>query len=76
MTQQSINKKILYQGVRYMLFTLPLMFLGPIIIHSSLKNQAHLFFYPVLGLGIIMCALSMYLLFKGLTTIVKSLFGN
>ncbi|MCG2611907.1 DUF6095 family protein [Flavobacterium sp. SM15] len=73
----STNKQLLVKGVRYLAFALPLMFLGPSVIHSSFKNQGHPFYIPILGLGIIFCLASMFLLFKGIQTIMKSLFdGN
>jgi len=74
--QHTTNRKVLQKGVRYLAITLPLLFLGPIVIHSSLKNQGNPFFIPIFGLGCILCLLSMFLLFKGINTIMKSLFDN
>jgi hypothetical protein len=71
------NKEILSKGIKYLLFALPLMFIGPSVIFSSFKNQEHPFYIPILGLGIIMCISAIFLIFKGLQTIMKSLFdGN
>ncbi|MEW5675893.1 DUF6095 family protein [Flavobacterium enshiense] len=71
------DKQILVKGVRYLGFALPLMFIGPSIIHSAFKNQSHPFYIPVLGVGIIFCLLSIFLMFRGIQTIMKSLFdGN
>lgn len=70
------DRRVLMNGVKYIAIAFPLMFLGPIIIYSSFKNQAHPLFYPVLGLGILCCISSMFLFFKGIQTIMKSLFGN
>ncbi|MDM1348392.1 hypothetical protein HX017_14985 [Myroides marinus] len=74
--EPQIDRKLLNKGVKYLMITLPLMFLGPIVIHSSLKNQGHPFFYPIFGLGCLICLTSMLLFFKGLQTIIKSLFGK
>lgn len=68
------NKVILMKGIRYMFGALPLFFLGPVVIHSSFKNQKHFMFIPVLGLGIITCIIAIFLVFLGLKTIMKSLF--
>lgn len=70
------NKEILNQGLKYIVWALPLFFIGPTVIMSSFKNQEHPFFIPVLGLGIIISALAGILLFKGLNTIMKSLFDK
>lgn len=53
---------------------LPLFFIGPVVIHSSFKNQEHPLYMPVLGLGIITCLVGIWLAFLGLRTIMKSLF--
>ncbi|WP_264542249.1 MULTISPECIES: DUF6095 family protein [Flavobacterium] len=73
----STNKEVLYKGIKYLGFALPLMFIGPSVIFSSFKNQSHPFYIPILGIGIILCLLSIFLIFKGIQTIMKSLFdGN
>jgi len=73
----STNKEMLSKGIKYLLFALPLMFIGPSVIFSSFKNQEHPFYIPILGLGIIMCLSAIFLVFKGIQTIMKSLFdGN
>jgi hypothetical protein len=68
------DKRILLKGIRYLAGALPLFFLGPVVIHSSFKNQKHFMFIPVLGLGIVTCIIGMLLMFLGIKTIMKSLF--
>lgn len=71
------NKRLLLKGIQYLAFSLPLMIIGPSIIHSSFKNEKHPLYFPILGLGIIFCLSAMFLLFKGIQTLIKSLFdGN
>jgi hypothetical protein len=70
------NKQILAKGIRYMSGALPLFFIGPVVIHSSFKNQQHPLYMPVLGLGIITCLVGIWLAFLGLRTIMKSLFDQ
>ncbi|KGO94794.1 DUF6095 family protein [Flavobacterium subsaxonicum] len=67
------DKKILMKGLKYLSGALPLFFIGPVVIHSSFKNQNHPFFIPVLGVGIILCIAAIALVFFGLRTIMKSL---
>lgn len=64
------------KGIRYLSGALPLLFLGPVVIHSSFKNQNHPFFIPVLGFGILFCILAILLIFLGLRTIMKSMFDQ
>ena len=70
------DKRILMKGVAYLGWALPLMFIGPTIIHSAFKNEKHPLFIPVLGLAIIICIISVLLIFKGINTIMKSLFDH
>lgn len=70
------NKEILSKGIRYLAFAFPMLFIGPSVIFSAFKNQGHPFYIPVLGIGIIICLSSIYLIFKGIQTIMKSLFDG
>lgn len=70
------NKKILGRGIKYLSYALPFMGIGPIAIFNAFQNKEHPFFIPVLGLGIIICASAVFLAFKGINTVVKSLFEH
>jgi len=70
------NKKILSRGIRILTLALPLLFLGPIIINSAFKNEKHPLYYFVLVFGICVCLFSMYLIYKGINTLLKSLFDT
>jgi hypothetical protein len=73
----STNRKILAKGIKYLSGALPLILIGPVVINSSFKNQDNPYYEVVLGVGIIFCSLAIFFMFKGVTTIVKSLFdGN
>jgi len=76
MEKQKLKRRYLIQGVKYLAITLPLMFMGPIVIHSSFKNQNHPLYYFILSIGITICLLSMWLFFKGIQSLMKSLFGH
>ena len=70
------NKIILNTGIKYVVWALPMFFIGPTVINSAFKNQEHTMYIPILGLGIIICILAVFLVFKGLQTIMKSLFND
>ena len=70
------NKKVLMKGIKYLGWALPLFFMGPVIIHSSFKNQEHPFYIPILGVGITLCLLAIVFVFMGLHTIMRSMFNN
>ena len=70
------DRKILQRGIRYLSVCLPLLFIGPILINSACKNKENTLYPYILGLGIVISLYAMFLLFKGVTTITKSLFDG
>lgn len=70
------NKDILFKGVRNLLWSIPLLFLGPTIIHNAFMNKENNWHYLVLFLGIFVCLTSVFLIFTGLKKIMKSLFHD
>ncbi len=70
------DKNILNKGIMYMAWALPLMFIGPSIIYNAFINKNNVWHYLVLAIGILSCFGAMFFLFKGLRTIMKSMFGN
>lgn len=70
------NKDLLYKGVKYSVGSFPVMFIAPLLIQSSFKNQSSPFFIPVLIIGVVIAFLSAYLLFKGVKTITDALFND
>ena len=70
------DKKLLAKGIKYLSGALPLMFIGPTVIHNAFMNQHTYWHYLVLGIGIVACLASMYLIFTGLKTIMKGIFND
>jgi hypothetical protein len=70
------NKELLSKGVRYLAGALPLLFIGPSLIYNAFMNQKNAWHYLVLGIGIVACLASMYLMFLGLKTMMKALFND
>ena len=70
------NRELLSKGVRYLAGALPLLFLGPTIIHNAFINKQNIWHYLVLSVGVIVCFIAMYLMYVGLKTIMKSLFND
>ena len=68
------DRKILQRGILYMSIAMPLLFLGPVVIHSAFKNQDHPYYFAVLGFGILACLSAMLMMFLGLRKIMNSLF--
>lgn len=74
MSQKRTNKALLVKGLKILLGTVFLMFTGPTLTYIALSNQSKLLFIPLLIIGIVCCLLAIYFMFKGIMTIVDSLF--
>ncbi|EMY3553416.1 DUF6095 family protein [Flavobacterium psychrophilum] len=73
----STNKEILFKGIKYITWALPLYFIGPSIIYNAFVNKGNIWHYLVLAIGIIASFFAVFLTFRGLKTIMQSLFdGN
>ena len=68
------NKELLAKGLKYLTGALPLIGIGPIVIFSAFANQEHPFYVPILIFGIIACIVAIFLMFKGIKTMMKALF--
>ena len=68
------DKDILTKGIRLMAICLLLMFAGPFMLHVAFSNQEKPLYIPILILAIILCALAIFFLYKGINTILDSMF--
>ncbi|NQY05557.1 MAG: hypothetical protein HRT68_04960 [Flavobacteriaceae bacterium] len=64
------KKEILAKGFRLTMACLPFMFLGPYVLHLGFQFRNYL----TIGCGILLMGVAMFLLFKGLKTIMKAFF--
>jgi len=72
----SLNREVLSRGIKYLAWALPLMFVGPTVIYNAFINKNNGWHYLVLALGIVFCFGAVYLMFKGVKTVVDSIFEN
>ena len=70
------DREVLSKGIQYMAWALPLMFIGPSVIYNAFINKNNGWHYLVLVIGIAICFGGVFLLFKGVQTIVKSMFDS
>lgn len=68
------NRTLLEKGLKYLAGAIPLSAVGPVVLYSAFNNQEHPFYVPVLVVGAIACIAAIFLMFKGIGTIIKSLF--
>jgi len=70
------DKELLVTGIKKLGYTVLLMFTAPVVIWQAFKNEGHIFYWPVLIIGIILAIAAVLMGFKGISTIVDSLFGK
>ena len=70
------NKEVLNRGIVFMACALPLIFIGPAVIHCAFINKQQSLYWLVLTIGITMCFGGVFLAFKGLIKITNSLFKS
>ena len=70
------NKELLSKSIKYLAWSLPLLFIGPSLIYNAFINKQNVWHYLVLGIGIITCLGAVYLMVLGLKTMMRSLFND
>lgn len=68
------DKDVLVKGVKTMALSAALMFLGPTMFYIAFSNKEKPLYIPILVLAFTLCALAIYFGFKGLKTIMDSMF--
>ncbi|WP_338408364.1 DUF6095 family protein [uncultured Flavobacterium sp.] len=72
----STNKELLSKGIKKLAWALPLLFIGPTLIHFAFINKLQPSYYFILGIGITACLGAIILMFLGFQTMVRSLFND
>lgn len=68
------NKDLLFKGIKKLLIAVFLFFTGPSLLYLILSNNDKPFYYLLLSISILICLLAVYFLFKGIMTIMDSMF--
>lgn len=74
MGKEHTDFDLLKKGIKFMAFALPLLFLSPYLLTLSFLNKETFIFFVFLFFGIVAAAGAIYLCFKGINTILKSIF--
>ena len=70
------DKNLLVKGIKYLLYTVFVMFLAPWVLFQAFKNQDHPFYIPVLVLGLVLAILAIGLGFYSIRIFIDALFGK
>jgi len=68
------NKELLIKGVKYLAYTLVLMFTAPIVLFQAFKNTEHSFYIPVLIVGSILAIAAIVMGFYSIKVLMEGIF--
>ncbi len=72
--QNSTDKDVLIKGIKLLAITAVLMFVGPTVVYIALTDKTQAVFIPLISIGFLICAAGIYFGFKGIRTIMDSMF--
>lgn len=70
------DKDLLVKGIKYVAYTVALMFSAPVVIYQAFKNQENPLYWPVLILGLILAIASIAMGFYSIKIILDSVLGK
>lgn len=70
------DRELMIKGVRFLTYTVVLMFTAPIVVYQAFKNQGHPLYIPVLVVGCLLGLGAIIMGFVSIKTIVDALFGK
>lgn len=68
------DKKELLKGIKVLVFAIMSLFMGPILLSSAFSKPDDKLYIPLLVLGCVVSAMAVFLIFKGIKTIMNSMF--
>ncbi len=76
METNKTDKKVLFKGIKTLVFALLSLFMGPILMSMAYANKEKPLYYPMLIVSVLICTMAVILLFRGIRTIMNSMFKN
>lgn len=70
------DRELMLKGVRFLTYTVLLMFTAPIVVYQAFKNQGHPLYIPVLVVGCLLGLGAIIMGFVSIKIIVDALFGK
>ena len=74
MEENRTDKQVLFKGIKTLVFALLSLFMGPILLSFAFSKPDDKLYYPLLIVGCAISALAVIMLFKGIRTIMNSMF--
>lgn len=68
------DKKVLLKGIKTLVFAVLSLFMGPILLSFAFSKPDDKLYIPLLVIGCAISAMAVIMLFKGIKTIMNSMF--
>jgi hypothetical protein len=76
METKRTDKDVLAKGLKKMAISLVMMFAGPSLFYIATTKKEKPLYIPLLIISLLICGGAIFAAFKGLQTIMESMFGN
>ncbi|MBT8257946.1 MAG: hypothetical protein KJO49_05710 [Bacteroidia bacterium] len=70
------DKEVLRKGLKYLAITVLMMFAGPSLLYVAFSNPEKPLYIPLLIVSLLICAGAIIMGFKGIRTIMDSMFKS
>jgi hypothetical protein len=70
------DKDLLVKGIKFIAYTIALMFSAPVVLHQAFKNEDHAFFWPVVIVGFIIAIAAIGMGFYSIKIIMEAIFST
>lgn len=70
------DRKVLFKGIKTLIFSALSLFMGPILLSFAFKKPDDKLHLPLLIVGCAISAMAVIMLFKGIKTIMASMFDK
>ena len=74
MPTKRTNKDVLVLGLKRLGIAIVLLFVGPTLLYVVVSNKEKPFYIPLLIISLLICALAIYFIFKGIKTLITCVF--
>jgi len=76
MEENKTDKELLLKGLKKMGLSMVFMFIGPTLLHIAFSNREKSLYIPILIIAALICGIAIFLAFKGIKTILDSMFKS
>ena len=76
METKRTDKEVLKQGLQRLGIAVFMMFVGPTLFYIATTNKEKPLYIPLLIISLLICGGAIYMAFRGLKTVMRSMFGK